>query len=97
MIITIEVTQADIDSGTPGEPCMCPIALAVQRALPFLDPWIDEEVIGDALNGSWDIPLPPTAIAFIRAYDDFPVNAAEFRPFSFDVEVPDEMLPVTSP
>jgi hypothetical protein len=34
--IEIEVTQADIDNGTPGCVAGCPIALAAQRAFPEL-------------------------------------------------------------
>lgn len=31
--LVIEVTQADIDKGTPGDSCRCPVALAVARQL----------------------------------------------------------------
>jgi hypothetical protein len=30
-VITVSVTQEDIDKGKPGEPCLCPVARAISR------------------------------------------------------------------
>lgn len=91
MKITIGVTQADIDQGAPGEGCLCPIALAVYRALPG-PKW---DVGGNCLfriapDGEHEMvcSLPATAMRFIFGFD----NAQHVYPFSFDLDVPGELL-----
>jgi hypothetical protein len=38
---TITVTQEDIDNGTPGNSCACPVALAVLRAFNVSEGYVD--------------------------------------------------------
>lgn len=94
--ITIDVTAEDIAAGEPGEPCSCPIALAVLRVLPFLTGvWVDEtgvELDGFARLGGASIPLPPPAREFISHLD----AGDAVEPFSFDLDVPDELIPAGS-
>jgi len=95
--ITIDVTRQDLAAGIPGEPCTCPIAVAALRAMPFLTGiWVDETHIElDAGYGPYDgaaIPLPPLARESISRID----AGDAVEPFSFDIDVPDELIPAGS-
>jgi hypothetical protein len=95
--ITIHVTAEDIASGAPGEPCLCPIALAIMRELPGFIPWVEEDQIVESARGgialAEDIPLPDAAVDFIGAYDRLALIAGVgFGPFEFDIDVPDALL-----
>ena len=79
MIYKIEVTQADIDEGSSGEPESCPIALAAQRTMnkPVS---VYRKTMG---TGRLRWPLPKAAIEFVDRYD----AGAYVEPFSFEVEL----------
>lgn len=83
--LIVEVTQDDIDNGTPGERCRCPIARAVKRLI-NVDPdsdagievyskWID-------MNGHDAYGLPDEAIDFISRFD----TDLDVAPFKFTGE-----------
>jgi hypothetical protein len=66
--VTVWVTMSDIANGKPGDPCACPIALAMKRAgLPSPEVYEDEIVWQD--NGEHVAETSPTVREFIRYYD----------------------------
>lgn len=92
MKVTIEVTQADIDAGTPGLGCMCPVALAVHRALPHLpDAYIYSYGVAEDSRTAHFADLPRAARDFISTFD----GGDDVAPLSFDLDVPDDLMAVT--
>lgn len=84
MKVTVSVTADDLANGKPGDACKCPVAKAINRAVP--------RGRGAVVNPSccWFGParrfkrdLPPVAHDFILAFD----RGEEVEPFSFDLEV----------
>lgn len=85
MILTVEVTETDIDNGAVEDCEECPLALAVYRALVAAHPELDDltpYVNGDSIHlfqGAADTssqeilftvnPLPAIASEFIRDFD----------------------------
>lgn len=83
----IDVTQEDIDAGLPKDPCQCPIALALYRALDktvnkylfevtnmsirHIDEWGN-------VTQAW---LPMSAFNFINRFDE----GKEVKPFTFEI------------
>ena len=85
--IRVEVTQQDITLGEPAEATSCPVALAMRRTFPKADPWVG--IVDAELHESYpDISLPDEAIAFIERFD----RNDDVKPFSFEIEVRDELL-----
>ena len=84
--IKVDVTQEDIDHGVQSDCRKCPVARAISRALGFqVEAY---STIGIWLSDSDKVPTPAIASAFIRQFDEFkPVS-----PFSFDLEVPTELV-----
>jgi hypothetical protein len=86
-LIHIDVTQNDINNGTPGLCASCPIAIAASRAMEsgvrvglvriFLD---DFTCAAPYLSAG---RMPPEALRFIDAFD----HHQPVAPFSFDVEM----------
>ena len=92
--VTINVTQEDIDQGTPASGYFCPIARAVRRVYPFAPVVVDFVRIfvvpgfGGA-DARWnDSPalLPYEAQEFVRVFDK--CKEGEAAPFSFTAELP---------
>jgi hypothetical protein len=107
VIVTVSVLQEDIDAGTPGEGCLCPIALAVHRALPHLPgayvySYGVAEAFDSGLDGDRDpkaavfAGLPPAARQFIFRFDCSDGEPFSFEPFSFELDVPDYLMAVSS-
>ena len=78
--LEVSITAEDIQAGHPRNPWLCPLALAVRRAVhakfPGLDWWIGVSpsllrVASFPLNGdSWAVfPVPGAAQVFIQQYD----------------------------
>lgn len=98
MRLTVSVTQDHIDQGAPSEPEYCPVALALFEVLrvPEGTPALRLSVGSTQveLSRDWpderaaDVELPDEAQAFITDFDD--TGAVE--PFSFELDVPDEVL-----
>lgn len=97
--VLIEVTQACIDGGDPGNPCNCAIQRAVQPKLRpglsckvgfmaggyLLNIFAVENVTAFVVNSR---RLPRNASNFAARFDDrFPVE-----PISFELELPEEVL-----
>lgn len=86
MTLTIEVTKQDILNGVRNDPCMCPVALAIKRAMNnelkhlsvnYKEVWYqtkDNVVVSE---------LPVEAIKFIGAYD----FRQPVKPFNFTLKV----------
>lgn len=87
-MVTIDVTQEDIDNGVPRSTCKCPIALAARRVLGR----DDLEVLpnGIALGVIWQdglAILPKEAKRFMGAFDAIPGKpSADIAPFSFEAD-----------
>ena len=82
MLVTVDVTQADIDAGVKRKCDQCPIARAVRRVV-----GADKEVTVNPVSiyidgGYWRTPLE--ASNFISDFD----NGHPVVPFSFEVNVP---------
>jgi hypothetical protein len=98
-VVHVEVTQADIDAGEPGNCVTCPVALAARRALSVLGgvvvfddmlSWIEQGV-------RWAVALPPQARRWVQDFDllggDGYVNVPEPEPFGFEIDLRDSAFP----
>ena len=87
--VTVTVTQAHIDKGSPCEACDCPVFWAILDAIPGLDP-ADVAVGPDEVNLAFDVTvsLPEDARHWLDVYD----SGRGVRPFSFDLGVPDDLM-----
>lgn len=74
---TIVVTQKDIDKGEPGEPTLCPIALACRRQFPGKRPEVSSVRIR---IGSRDFKHPRLK-QFVRDFD----AGNEMKPTRFTI------------
>ena len=92
ILTEIEVTQEDIDQGTPGDPRCCPIAKALRRqtngedwrvSAIFARRWVGEECFDIIMR------LPPIASQFIFRYDNSIFS--NFTPFKFRPETVEEI------
>lgn len=92
MKITIQVTQDDI-AKIPGEACDCPIYHGVRRALPhlaYVGVYSRTVALARLIHEHAQEPLLPQAGRdFIARFD----TAMPVEPFSFDLDVPAEMVP----
>lgn len=91
MRLEVEVTQEDVDGGTPAAECCCPVSLALRRAL-GCDVWVGQHQWGTLLSKRWPLyvaPLPVAAQRFIKEFDNQETRG-EVAPFRFTVEVPGE-------
>lgn len=84
--VKIDVTQADIDAGEKGDCGKCPIALAVDRAIPgAINISVGDDMIVFQLSGGYNGVLigetPKVAVDFIGLFDE----GCRVQPFSFDL------------
>ncbi len=89
MIVTIEVTQADIDAGVREDCGLCPVARAVSRSTK------QDVSVYDVCLTLWDrgtrstqIGLPADVRQFVKMFD----AGESVRPFSFTIDLPEEVL-----
>lgn len=89
--LTIEVTQEDIDHGTPSDCEDCPVTRGIRRILPDAVVRVEGDVI--KIDG-WTVDAPEKVSVFVdnfdRAFNDFDEIEndydewrEEFAPFSF--------------
>jgi hypothetical protein len=82
MTVHVSVTSEDIQRGTPGQPCRCPVAIATGRALGspasvgvftvYYE--LDENGVGER-----SIDLPYRIVEWVRDFDArLPVSPIEF-------------------
>jgi hypothetical protein len=96
--IRVEVTAEDINRGEPGSCKHCPIALAMDRALAAIGIDVRSWVIlpyvrlGPKSANTYAV-LPPAALVFAKHFD----GEWDVEPFSFDLELPDELSPAEGP
>lgn len=76
----IEVTEQDIELGNPCDPCMCPIARAIERAT-GIEPIVSGEIFYLGFS-SQRYHLPMEAVKWMG---DFDAGKEEMQPFSFEV------------
>jgi len=99
VILDVDVTQACIDLGKPGNCRQCPIWLGIAIALgKRLPEWADQIAAHLCVNsfyiqhqycdGSWRINTPIAASMFIGLYD----SGRAVRPFAFTLRIPDSLL-----
>lgn len=84
----VEVTQRDLDEGTPCSPSCCPVALAMRRVFDRDMYLSDRDFAFVGRHGELGsvTPLPRSVQAFIKGFDN-PDTREEVTPFSFIVEV----------
>lgn len=81
----IDVTQDDIDKGLRNNCTLCPVALAIRRAIPGSDPWVDDHDISFPSRRMAPIDTPSSSVMeFMHTFDlgDF------VAPFSFALDIP---------
>jgi hypothetical protein len=84
---TVNVTQAHIYRGVPGDPCACPVALAVRDVFPrakFISIGASTFAVkhsGSKFNTYYDIPR--SVASFILAFDG--LTSGTPAPFSFQL------------
>jgi hypothetical protein len=105
--IRVEVTPHCIGNGIQDSCTLCPISLGIRAVVDRDLPSGFFEVMGEFVRfvdrgsspnyWSWvsvQIPLPPRAIAFIKAFDSGPREI--LGPFSFAIDIPD-WVPLREP
>lgn len=84
-ILTIEVTEQDIEEGRRRCNWTCPICLALWRITGTK--WVvDNDTCFPITRRNEFIPLPPEAVAFAREFDATGCG----KPFSFPLDVRDK-------
>lgn len=94
MLITASVTQEDIDKDLHS--CrLCPVSQALRRVLlPAYQAWTTGETVKIfPIDDTWRTPLwvgtaPREVMTFVYDYD----SKKTVKPFSFEMEVPDQYL-----
>lgn len=93
MRVEVEVTQEDLEQGTPGDCSYCPVARAFERALGYAVEvgqhtfW--RRPLRDPLLGLGEVyQLPVKVQAFIKGFDDANTRD-DVTPFKFTVEAPE--------
>ena len=85
----MEVTQEHINQGLPEDCGVCPVALAVKEALPYITRcFVDGNTIELQRTDVQSIPTPLIARRFILDFD----NKIVGLPFNFDIEVKEFFL-----
>ena len=88
MKVTINVSADDIAHGRIGECHFCPLARAMNRALPAIDylhSWAIDGLhayLGDKIDVS--VALPDSCFTFVERYD----AGCRVYPFTFEVTLP---------
>lgn len=82
-MVTINVTQADIDGGYQDNCTACPIAIAIQRATRRYDIHVERRAL--LTNGKLLCELPRKAQVFIERFDADGPEAV--KPFCFKVSL----------
>lgn len=83
-LVTVEVTQEDIDHGKPSNPWCCPVARAINR-LDFEYAMVNTAwvyiTVNYAARNRIEVRNPVRMVRWIRRYDKFPGEAkpARFR------------------
>lgn len=90
-MLTIYVTQDDIDKGTRGDGASCPVAIAIERRCPgMVDVEVDDgsiEIDGDADDFYYHLTPPAITGEFIRRFDE--QGPSGVLPFSFELDLPE--------
>ena len=101
MIVTINVTKYEISMGCKQNPCYCPVAMAINKVLDQdkyvalvtqLRVHIYEQPRSIKDNFISVINLPEEVHDFIMRFDLGPYNL--HKPFSFNLDIPQEYLKV---
>lgn len=79
--ITIRVTAKDIKNGNKADCCLCPVALAMRRVIPYCQ--VHSKVFNVPLNFH-DYPLPKKVQAWIERFDR---GWGRVKPFSFKIKL----------
>lgn len=90
MILHVEVTEQDIRLGLPRQADRCPIARAINRALPDSDPCVSGSFI---LLGHDQVDTPADVARWI---DRFDAHKASVDPFGFTLELIDQPASIGS-
>ena len=100
MEVTIEVTQGDIDEGTPRQCNTCPVARAMNRKLKMpLRAFADGDYTYGIYTMGSDVqtveplhsgPLPSIACTFVEVFDF--CGSTEVHPIVFTVDIPEQYV-----
>lgn len=90
MTVTVNVTQEDIDRGKPMDPSLCPVMYGVWRA--GLHPKIYAVGRSGFFGQHHDFKNPPliAPVAAVREFIDRFDDGKKVKPFSFEIEVPED-------
>lgn len=91
MLKIIQVTENDIEHGTPGNAEECAVARAIER---HLEGGV-ELIVGKThiYVGDSCLKAPEAASDFIKRFDDQP--EAQHSPFTFTLDIPEQFLKAT--
>lgn len=85
-VITVRITQQDIDEGRRRDNWLCPVCRALFRETGLK--WVVEEATCYPLvNRNVFIPLPPEVITFVSVFDQTGIA----QPFEFKLDLPAEL------
>jgi hypothetical protein len=83
-MVTVDVTQEDIDNGAWRDRHSCPIACALRRVTG--EHWRVSKIDGAVcVDRQFQTPLPETALQFITVYDEWGTKD-QAKPFSFELD-----------
>lgn len=94
-MLTIYVTQDDINKGVRGDGATCPVAIAIHRRCPtvYADIMVDGEHIeidSDADDFYFKVDIPKKVKRFTARFDE--QGAAEVKPFKFELDIPEDRI-----
>lgn len=86
MIVTVNVTQTDINEGLVGSCESCPISLAASRVIdPAIDHWTGVNHLHVKRAAHMSFVMPLEARLFRLRFD----NRVSVRPFTFEMDLPE--------
>lgn len=93
-VVTINVTEKDIEKGRPVVCTGCPVALAIKRRIkPQCEVIVGATSVNIFTSGHekfWIVDLPRKAQYFIEDFDE---DRDSVDPIKFKLELPREVLP----
>jgi hypothetical protein len=96
MKLTIDVTADDIEHGKRRDCNNCPVARAIQRHFHTVKVGVGAVIYWDTpwhdLYNVYCVP-PDSVFEFISRFDNNPIDYERPQPISFELEIPEEVIP----